>query len=204
MKNFSDIQNLLDRYWEGETTLEEERTLKAYFNSGEVDERLQAVAPLFQAIREEQTLQYAKTKTVELRPVHFAWQKWAAAASVALLLSAGLWWNSQQDDDVVAEQVVQQPTEQPAEVLPKKDSVSEENKIAEAEEVKPTVTVKKAPVKRKKTPVAEPSPEAEVAMEEIKAALALVSSKMKKGREEASKGAIHLENVDKVFKKKEG
>ncbi len=204
MKNFSDIQALLDRYWEGETTLEEERVLKAYFNSGEVDERLQAVAPLFQAIREEQNLQYAKAKTVELRPVHFAWQKWAAAASVALLLSAGLWWNSRQDD-IVTEQVVQQATEQPTDVLPKKDPVLEENKIAETEASKPAVKVKKEPFKRKKSPAVQPlDPEEELAMEEIKAALALVSSKMKKGREEASKGAVHLENMDKVFKKKEG
>jgi len=39
-------------------------------------------------------------------------------------------------------------------------------------------------------------------MAEIKAALALVSSKLKKGRQEAAKGASHLDNVDKIFKKK--
>ncbi len=39
-------------------------------------------------------------------------------------------------------------------------------------------------------------------MAEIKAALALVSSKIGKGRREAAKGAIYLENVDKIFKKK--
>ena len=41
-------------------------------------------------------------------------------------------------------------------------------------------------------------------MEEIKAALALVSSKIRKGRQEAAKGAIHLESVDRIFKKKVG
>jgi hypothetical protein len=41
-----------------------------------------------------------------------------------------------------------------------------------------------------------------MAMEEIKAALALVSSKIRKGRQEAAKGAVHLETVDIMLKKK--
>ncbi|MEY4203699.1 MAG: hypothetical protein RL013_1402, partial [Bacteroidota bacterium] len=30
------ISELLERYWEGETTLSEERELKAYFNKGTI------------------------------------------------------------------------------------------------------------------------------------------------------------------------
>lgn len=204
MKNFSDIQALLDRYWEGETTLEEERVLKAYFASGQVDERLHAIAPLFQALHEEQSVQYAKTKVAELRPavVHFVWQKLAAAASVALLLAAGWWWTSKETP--VSEQVVQQQTftvPQPA--VPPEKIVEPENSKAEPEKAAPPVLAKKTYPKRKKPATAKPlNPETEEAMEEIKAALALVSSKIRKGREEAAKGAVHLENVDKIFKKK--
>lgn len=202
MKNFSDIQTLLDRYWEGETTLEEERALKAYFASGQVDERLRSVAPLFQALREEQTVQYTKPKTVELRPVHFAWQKLAAAASVALLLAAGLWWWSGKEK-LVQEQIVEQPATPPQQILPQEKPVAEDTKIAATEETKPPVLAKKTGIKRKKPATAKPlDPETEQAMEEIMAALALVSSKIKKGKQEAAKGAIHLEAVDKVFKKK--
>ena len=43
-----------------------------------------------------------------------------------------------------------------------------------------------------------------MAMEEIKAALALISSKIGKGRREAAKGAEHLDAVDKIFKKSAG
>jgi len=205
MKNFSDIQTLLDRYWEGETTLEEERALKAYFASGQVDERLRSIAPLFQALREEQTIQYNKTKTVELRPVHFAWQKFAAAASVALLLAAGLWWWSGKEK-LAQEQIVEQPVTPPQQIVPQENPVAEDTKIAATEETKPPVLAKKTYTKRKKPVTAEaPDPEAEQAMEEILAALALVSSKMKKGKQEAAKGAVHLENIDKVFKiKSEG
>lgn len=205
MKNFSDIQALLDRYWEGETTLEEERALKAYFASDEVDERLHTVAPLFQALREEQTVQYAhQAKAAALKPVLFNWQKIAVAASAALLLSAGLWWWSG-NEKPVDEQIAVQPPVLPqppvAKETPAMPSVTPEQ-VADSGPSKTPVLSKKTFVKRKKPAKVQPDPEAEMAMEEIKAALALVSSKLRKGRQEAAKGAIHLENVDKVFKKK--
>ncbi|MBN8684531.1 MAG: hypothetical protein J0L99_17915 [Chitinophagales bacterium] len=50
------IDTLLDRYWEGECTLEEERQLKAYF-SGPVAPDHRKYAPLFQAIASEQAVQ---------------------------------------------------------------------------------------------------------------------------------------------------
>lgn len=229
MKNFSDIQALLDRYWEGETTLEEERALKAYFASGQVDERLRAVAPLFQVLRDEQTVQYSKSQKLnlkqlilvclgtpimrvqygksqkaELKPVHSAWQKMAAAASVVLLLSAGLWWWAGSEKPV-NEQIVAQPPVIPQPPIegetPATPSVTPDQ-VADSGQSKTPVLSKKTFVKRKKPTKVQPDPEAELAMEEIKAALALVSSKLRKGRQEAAKGAIHLENVDKVFKKK--
>lgn len=201
MKNFNDIEALLERYWEGETTLEEERTLKAYFASGDVDKRLRAVAPLFQALREEQTVRYEKTKVAPLKPVHFSWQKLAAAASVALLIAAGLWWWTQRETSV-PEAVAQKSDVRQEENVPPQNPILEENKMNATEESKSPAFVQKPPVKHKKILVSQSlTPEEEQAMEEIKAALALVSSKMKKGRQEAAKGAVHLENVDKVFKK---
>lgn len=202
MNNFSDIQNLLDRYWEGETTLEEERALKAYFASGQVDERLHSVAPLFQALHEEQNVRYTQAKIVPMNPVMYTWQNLAVAASVALLLSAGLWWWTQ-GDTPEQQTIAQQPPVQTEQMTPQETPVLEENKTALTVEEKPSAPTKKSHIKRKKQPSAQPlDPETELAMEEIKAALALVSSKIRKGKEEAAKGAIHLENVDKVFKKK--
>lgn len=47
------IEQLLERYWECETTLEEEKELKKFFNSDKVPPKWQSVAPLFQYYEEE-------------------------------------------------------------------------------------------------------------------------------------------------------
>ena len=47
-----EIRELLDRFWEGETSLEEERTLKEYFLYAKVSEDLQETAAYFISLRE--------------------------------------------------------------------------------------------------------------------------------------------------------
>jgi hypothetical protein len=47
------IDILLEKYWECETSLEEEKELKDYFTSGEVDARYSSVAPLFHYYEQE-------------------------------------------------------------------------------------------------------------------------------------------------------
>lgn len=44
------MNELLDKYWEGKTTLEEETTLIKYFNEGEVAEEHKTYAPVFNLI----------------------------------------------------------------------------------------------------------------------------------------------------------
>lgn len=204
MKNFSDIQRLLDRYWEGETTLEEERALKEYFNSGQVDHRLQAIAPLFQVLRQEKHLELPQAaKVVQMKPVVYSWKKMAVAASVALLLSAGAWWWSDREKiDPVAngKTAVQESPNKPEMQEGQAATLADSNDATPAAE--PQTPVKKSVKKRKKTNSAPSDAETELAMEEIKAALALVSSKIRKGKQEAAKGTIHLETMDKVFKKR--
>lgn len=41
------INNLIEKYWAGETSLEEERLIKTYFMSGNVSEEHEDMAPLF-------------------------------------------------------------------------------------------------------------------------------------------------------------
>ncbi len=202
MKNFSDIQALLDRYWEGETTLEEERLLKEYFNSGHYDARFRNEAPLFQALRAEQNVQLVPSpKIVPLRPTVYSWKNMAAAASVALMIGAGAWWWSTQGTDIQEQIVVQQqmpPQDTPGVQTPKNHPTLATRLVDAPKTATP-------PKKRPRKAVRETQsvdPEAEMAMEEIKAALALVSSKIRKGRHEAAKGAVHLENVDIMLKKK--
>ncbi|HLP95877.1 MAG TPA: hypothetical protein VK168_17665 [Saprospiraceae bacterium] len=200
---YEQIQALLDRYWEGETSLEEERALKAYFNAGPIDERLQNVAPLFRALKEEQLIELkTRAKTATIRPQMY---QWAAAASVALLLAAGWWmWPkaTQQQMDPIARQPVAPAT--PA--VPVPTPLPQESVAA----VQPQKTlVNKKPAKRKPQPInksneQEIDQETAMAMAEIKAALALVSAKLDKGKTQAVKKASYLEVVEKVPKRKEG
>lgn len=53
---YDNLIRLLDRYEAGETTLEEERRLKAYFNQPAIDKQLRDWAPLFQALVVERTV----------------------------------------------------------------------------------------------------------------------------------------------------
>ena len=195
MKEFSEIQALLDRYWEGETTLEEERILKDYFNSGQTDSRLSAFLPLFRVLIDERKVEMKKARIVEMQPRRYAWHAWVAAASLALLLAAGFWWQNNQHDTAPQQIVRQTPPNQEDRTLasvqtPEKETVPETK-----------MQVRKPGPRQKKRAV---DPETEKAMEEIKAALALVSSKIGKGKQEAAKGTMYLENVDKLFKKKQG
>ena len=48
------MKELLEKYFDGNTSLEEERKLKQYFRSAKVDEEMKPFGPLFQAIDNEQ------------------------------------------------------------------------------------------------------------------------------------------------------
>lgn len=56
-----DYKKLLEKYWKGDTTIAEEQSLKAYFNSGKVSKELLEYAPLFQylGVAKKETLSTA-------------------------------------------------------------------------------------------------------------------------------------------------
>lgn len=82
------IESLLEKYFEGATTIAEEKELSAYFSSSDVAQHLEPYRPMFgyfSIAREQQfepkvPLQSKKRKTV-------AWL--SVAASVVVLISAG-------------------------------------------------------------------------------------------------------------------
>lgn len=200
---YEEISALLDRYWEGESSLEDERAIKAYFQSGMVDERLATVAPLFQAIKQEQALQYtSKAKSASMRPQMY---HWAIAASVALLIGAG-WW-------MLRDTAPQGNPTELATTKPQKDAVPQHAQPIETKPESPTalpkeVLAERPAPKKKRKPKAQADPEIDPetaqAMEEIKAALALVSSKLGKGRSQAIKGALYLESVEHKLPRNNG
>lgn len=53
MMNYQYIDQLLDRYWEGRTTLEEEQILRSFFSQPDIPEDMRQYAPLFRYETEE-------------------------------------------------------------------------------------------------------------------------------------------------------
>lgn len=106
------IEQLLERYWEGATTLEEEQILHAFFCQDELPEQLQCYAPLFNMQHQERAVAAPEaleqrimdaianemrgeqpTASVKIRTVGFRRRLtpfFHAAASIALLVMAGL------------------------------------------------------------------------------------------------------------------
>ena len=86
------IEDLLDKYFEGETSAEEERKLRAYFTSGRVAEELKVYIPLFTYFEEE--IRKEETQGTTLlqksgRPRSFYLLR-GIAASLLILLIAGI------------------------------------------------------------------------------------------------------------------
>jgi len=213
MNYIDDIQNLLDRYWDGETTLEEERRLKAYFSSDRVDPRFAAEAPFFQALREEQGVQSPKIHLAVQMPQQprLAWYRMAAAAAVIGMITVVAWWMTHRstDDGQQVAQINAAPTVQPIVPTAMPEAAPQVNPqqipvpaVAEAKPkakprrhhptTRPTATLASAPL----------DPETEKALEEVKAALVLLSSKLNKGRHAASKNLNQVETIEKYFKHK--
>lgn len=62
-----DIDELINRYLEGETSVEEERWLRAFFTSGNVPERLASYAPMFAYFKKE--IKSGKQAEIEMIPI---------------------------------------------------------------------------------------------------------------------------------------
>ncbi len=203
-----DIQTLLDRYWEGETTLEEERRLKDFFAAEPVPEQFTQEAQFFRALRSEQSVQLPQRPAYSIHRLGL--YRWAAAASVALLLGAGFWWWSVQPNPVLPQPIADTQPAQPAiSVVPAPGAPSAE-KISADNAAK--TTIPPSPRKKEHRQVHNPAPapsvadtyqDPEQALAEIKAALALVSSKIKKGKKEVDKGLQEIEMLDQAIKKRQ-
>ncbi|PZD79476.1 hypothetical protein [Mesonia sp. K7] len=75
------IKSLIEKYLEGETTLQEEKALKAYFRSGDVDESLATYKVLFTFYEKEKQITYEKPTFKAKKKFNYL-----AVASVAIIL----------------------------------------------------------------------------------------------------------------------
>ncbi|MBS0029622.1 hypothetical protein ACTJJ0_17575 [Chitinophaga sp. 22321] len=85
--DYNRISALLEKYWEGETSLEEEETLRVFFSTPHPDlpEALQEAAPMFRYFRAEaeKVWEVPPARVVKLSPMHH-WMKYAAILLVAV------------------------------------------------------------------------------------------------------------------------
>lgn len=92
------IEILLERYFEGETTLQEEKELKAYFSSSEVAPQLECYKPMFANFQKQKEVQF--TKALPLQPRKRNYVKWiGVAASLVALFGTLLYFNSQENSN---------------------------------------------------------------------------------------------------------
>ena len=99
MSNILRIRTLTDRFLEGETTLEEERELYAFYRSEEVPNDLLSLRPLFVGLEEIQL----ETPSITPKKKKGDWRKWvmiAASVLVLFLLGGSFLWQQQQNECV--------------------------------------------------------------------------------------------------------
>jgi hypothetical protein len=89
---YQEITALLEKYWEAETSLSEEKALKTYFNGNDVDARLEEFRPYFAAVKAEKSIEMTKSIHRTLLFERPKWIRYAAAASIVFLLGFGSWW----------------------------------------------------------------------------------------------------------------
>ncbi len=98
----NNIEKLLEKYENGETTLKEEQHLKNYFSQDTVDPHLEMYKPMFAYFKVNQQEQF--TKDVPLIPIANRTKsifnyKWISVAAVAVLM-LGFYFKSTTKDDL--------------------------------------------------------------------------------------------------------
>lgn len=80
-----DIRILIDLYFGGKTTIQQEKELKAYFERSDIQEDLAAYRPLFSGLQLLSEEQFPSTIELPKKSNHTAW--WAVAAVVAAIFT---------------------------------------------------------------------------------------------------------------------
>ncbi len=167
---FNIICELIEKYFTGETSLEEERILRGYFNGSNVDPRLNTYASLFRFFEKENAIVFEEAKipkfeSVEskIKPPKFSIPRggfmWKIAATLAFLVVGSIF-------------------------------------IFKIFEPKPKQIVAH---RGAKMIILDGDDDPEVAYEKVKEALSLVSKKMKKGTDETTDGLMKLKEATNIL-----
>lgn len=106
-----EVKVLLQRYFNGETNIEEERKLEAYFQSGKVDEELEEYAEFFGGISElanavddatieNDVMDYIlENESQDKKKYRWMWQTVTGIAASIIIVIGGLLFYQQSDDN---------------------------------------------------------------------------------------------------------
>lgn len=91
----TDIRDLVDRYFEGDTSSEEEKVLRRYFAGDDLPEDLKPLAPLFRFMEDESAAlavlqEIEREKNAPVRRTPLIWRKLRTIAAVAAVLLAAV------------------------------------------------------------------------------------------------------------------
>ena len=87
---FNKINELLDRYWNGESSLEEERLLREYFCGQEVLAEHEVFKPYFSFLKKEAEIETDQKFHLPGRPARRKVLNWLSVAAAILLLAVGV------------------------------------------------------------------------------------------------------------------
>ena len=95
----TNIEQLLEKYWNGDTSVEEEQQLQRFFSEDEVPDHLEGVASLFQSFNADRQFKQldddfdeALFRKIEKPKKQFSWQSWLSIAATILLLVVSAFW----------------------------------------------------------------------------------------------------------------
>lgn len=96
------IEQLLEAYFEGNTTLQEETTLRTYFSSTEVAPQLEQYAPMFTSFAKAQEERF--TREIILPKENKTIGRWWIGVAASLLVALGVFGFFNQEPSLTAEE----------------------------------------------------------------------------------------------------
>ena len=92
---FNKIEDLLEKYFQGETSIAEEKELKDYFSSPNVAQHLEQYKPMFGYFSQVKEQKSTQTIPLKTKKQNVAWL--SIAASVVVLLGIGTFYVSEKN-----------------------------------------------------------------------------------------------------------